>query len=181
MRHIYNLFERPFNLILFIGAAISIFFGFIIPTGKVIVGLGIIKFVMPVALVGCVNAGIFLSGLMLLKYVTKLSPIVLIILFILTLLLLGTLYRKSRKLNTVAVLIGAVGYLMIYFSLISLSIQSGMIVPVILYAIAILLFVMLVGIGIKANLHNPRVHWVIEISNVICQMSVALATILLFR
>ena len=39
---------------------------------------------------------------------------------------------------------------------------------------------MLCGIGIKANLKNPKVHWVIEISNVICQGLVALGTFLLF-
>ena len=49
-----------------------------------------------------------------------------------------------------------------------------------MYAIAILLFVMLCGIGIKANLKNPKVHWVIEMSNVLCQFLVAAATILLF-
>ena len=61
---------RPYSTILITGAVISIFFGFIIPTGKVIVGLGLIQFVMPVSLVFCVNTGILMSGLMLLKYVT---------------------------------------------------------------------------------------------------------------
>jgi hypothetical protein len=39
---------------------------------------------------------------------------------------------------------------------------------------------MLCGIGIKADLKNPKVHWVIEISNVLCQFLVAMSTILLF-
>jgi len=43
-----------------------------------------------------------------------------------------------------------------------------------------LLFIMLCGIGIKADLKNPKVHWVIEISNVVCQGLVAVATVLLF-
>ena len=47
--------------------------------------------------------------------------------------------------------------------------------------IAILLFVMLCGIGIKADLKNPKVHWVIEISNVLCQLLVAIATLILFK
>jgi hypothetical protein len=39
---------------------------------------------------------------------------------------------------------------------------------------------MLCGIGIKANLKKPKVHWLIEISNVICQGLVAIATLILF-
>ena len=35
-------------------------------------------------------------------------------------------------------------------------------------------------IGIKADLKDPKVHWVIEISNVICQFLVAAATVTLF-
>ena len=64
---------QPYSLIFLIGAIISIFFGFVIPTGKVIVGLGLIKFRMPVPLVLCVNTGIFISGLMLLRYVLNMS------------------------------------------------------------------------------------------------------------
>ena len=51
----------PFNIIMLIGAVISILFGFAIPTGKVLVGLGKIKFIMPVDLVFCVNMGILLQ------------------------------------------------------------------------------------------------------------------------
>jgi hypothetical protein len=70
---------------------------------------------------------------------------------------------------------------MLYISLITLSIRNNLVLPVILYGLAILLFVMLCGIGIKANLKNPKVHWVIEISNVICQLLVAISTIILFK
>ena len=52
--------------------------------------------------------------------------------------------------------------------------------PVVLYALAILLFVMLCGIGIRADLKNPKVHWVIEASNVLCQLLVAVGTVTLF-
>ena len=67
-----------------------------------------------------------------------------------------------------------------YISLITLAIRNNIVLPIILYSIAILLFVMLCGIGIKADLKNPKVHWVIEISNVVCQWLVALATTILF-
>ena len=173
--------ESPFNTILLIGAIISIIFGFIIPTGKVLVGLKIIEFKMPVSIVFMVNTGIFISGLMLLKYTFNISIITLLIISIITIILLALIYLKSKKMNTIAVLIGAVGYLLIYISLITLSIRNEMIIPILLYAVAIILFIMLCGIGIKANLKNPKVHWVIEISNVICQMLVAISTIILFK
>ena len=181
IRNLSGSMGSPYNTIFKTGAIISIFFGFLIPTGKVLVGLKIVKFRMPVSLVFCVNTGIFLSGMMLAKYVTGFSPAALLILGALIIGLLILIYVKTRKMNTVAVLIGAAGYLLIYNSLITMSIRKGIMIPVILYGTAILLFVMLCGIGIRANLKDPRVHWVIEISNVICQGLVALATVLLFR
>ena len=172
--------ESPFNIIMIIGAVLSILFGFVIPTGKVIVGLGIIKFKMPVSLVFLVNVGILLSGLMIFKFVMNLELVLLLIISLIILLLLTIIYHKSKKINTIAVLIGAFGYLLIYSSLIILSIRKNNFLPTLFYLLAIILFVMLCGIGIKANLKDPKVHWKIEISNVICQGLVALGTIILF-
>ena len=85
----------------------------------------------------------------------------------------------ERPYNTVF-LTGAVGYLLLYTSLITLSVRGSAALPVVLYACAILLFIMLCGIGIRTNLKNPKVHWVIEVSNVLCQLLVAVSTIILF-
>ena len=112
--------DRPFNTILLIGAIFSIFFGLVIPTGKVIVGLGLIEFRMPVSLVVCVNTGILVSGLMMLKHVLDLSLPVVAIILILTAGLLYKIYSKGKKFNTVAVMTGAVGYMMLYISVIEL-------------------------------------------------------------
>lgn len=172
---------QPYGVIFLIGAIISIFFGFIIPTGKIIVGLGLIKFRMPVSLVFCVNTGIFISGLMLLRYALNMSIAWLCFLIAVVVVLLILIYRKSKKINTIAVLTGAAGYVMLYTSLITMAARQGSIPSIIMYAIAILLFVMLCGIGIKANLKDPKVHWVIEASNVVCQMLVAAATLLLIH
>ena len=179
IRNTYGAVGVPYNIIMVIGAVLSILFGFVIPTGKVIVGLGIIEFKMPVSLVFAVNSGILLSGLMVCKYMMNMHVFVLAIMAAIIVLLLFLLYRKTKKMNTIAVLTGAVGYLMLYVSLITLSVKTGILIPIIMYAIAILLFVMLCVIGIKADLKNPKVHWVIEISNVICQMMVAVATVIL--
>ena len=151
------------------------------PTGKVIVGLGLIKFRMPVSLVFCVNSGILISGLMLLRYVTDMNTLALCVLIAVIAVLLILIYRKNRKINTVAVLTGAAGYVMLYISLITLAVGQGFVPSIVMYAVAILLFVMLCGIGIKANLKDPKVHWVIEASNVICQALVAAATLMLMH
>ena len=57
-----EVMKTPFYELFIIGASMSLLFGLIIPTGKLIVGLGIIKFRMPVILVFLVNSGILLSG-----------------------------------------------------------------------------------------------------------------------
>ena len=145
-----------------------------------LVGLGKIEFVMPVGLVFCVNMGILLSGLMLFRYVMDLDWFILLAVVAVIIAALVAIYFKTKKPNTIAVLTGAFGYLLIYTSMITLSIRSGIVVPIVLYALAIFLFVMLCGIGIKADLKNPKVHWVIEISNVTCQTLVAVATVILF-
>ncbi|MBQ6591671.1 MAG: hypothetical protein IJH98_02125, partial [Solobacterium sp.] len=176
IRSLYPVMNPPYSRILLAGAVISIFFGLIIPTGKVLVGLGIIRFRMPVSLVFCVNTGILLSGLMMITTVLNLQPAVLILLAAVILAALAGIYSRSREINTIAVLTGAAGYLLLYFSLITPSLQKHTALPVVLYALAIVLFVMLCDIGIKADLKNPKVHWVIEISNVLCQFFVAAAT-----
>lgn len=177
----YSKMVQPFNIILVIGSIISIIFGLIIPTGKVIVGLGLIKFRMPVSLVFSVNTGILLSGLMLLKYTFNLNLIILLLISLIIIILLFITYKQNKKINTIAVLTGAFGYLLLYISLITLSIKFELVIPIILYAFAIILFVLLCATGIKADLKNPKVHWGIEISNVICQFLVALGTILVFK
>lgn len=179
IRNTYAAMGAPYNRLMLIGAAVSVFFGLIIPTGKVLVGLGIIDFVMPISLVFSVNAGILVFGLTLLRYVMGLSNFVWFILLAAIVTALISLYRKTKKLNTVAVLTGAAGYLLTYISLITLSVRTGVVLPIILYAMAIALFVFLCGVGIKADLYNPKVHWVIEISNVVCQLLVAVATVIL--
>ena len=181
IRHTRADMGRPYSVVFLIGAIISIFFGFIIPTGKVIVGLGLIKFRMPVSLVFCVNTGILITGLMLLRYVVNMSTAWFCVLAAVIIVVLILIYRRSRKINTIAVLTGAAGYVMLYTALITLAARQGSAPSIIMYAIAILLFVMLCGIGIKANLKDPKVHWVIEASNVVCQALVAAATLVLMH
>ena len=180
LKNMYGVMDRPFNVILLMGAIISIFFGLVIPTGKVIVGLGLIEFRMPVSLVACVNTGILISGLMMLRHVLELSLPALLIILLLAAAALYLIYSKSKKFNTVAVMTGAIGYMLLYVSLIILSIEKDTFLPILFYVLAIFFFFMLCGIGIKADLKNPKVHWVIEVSNVMCQFLVAVGTVILF-
>lgn len=178
--HLYGIMAAPLFWLYVIGAVLSLVFGLAIPTVKLIVGLGRIQFKMPVNLVTFVNTGILLSGVALISHVTRLKPFTLILILLAFAAMIGLLWYKTGRFNTAAVLIGAAGYLMIYVSLILLSIRNGIILPIVLYALAICLFVFLCLVGILANLKNAKVHWVIEISNVICQLSVAVATVILF-
>lgn len=181
MKFMHTTMDAFWFFLFAIGAFLSLVFGLIIPTGKLLVGLGKIKFVMPVSLVFFVNLGLLLSGVSLFYYVYYPSFVILILLLLGILLSLSFLYFKTKKFNTIAVLLGAVGYFFIYLSLITLSIRNGSFISVLLYLCAIGLFLFLCRIGIKANLKNPRVHWVIELSNVTCQFLVMIGTIILFH
>ena len=164
-----------------LGAVLSIGFGLAIPTVKALVGLGRFEFKMPVNLVFFVNSGILLSGLALFCAVLRPGAGLLMLLVLSILGLLLSVYQSKKKFNTVAVLTGACGYLLIYVTMIYRCARTGHGASVALYAAAIALFVALCGIGIKANLKDARVHWVIEAGNVCCQACVALATVLAFR
>lgn len=178
--NINKIMPSPWNILYIIGALISLIFGFTIPTIKLLVGLGKIKFNLPVNLVFYVNFGILLSGLTLLKNILNINIYIFITIILISIILLYLIYLKTKKINTIAVLIGAIGYLFIYISLITKSIQNNLIIPIILYIIAIIIYILLIIIGIKANLKDARIHWVIEISNIICQSLVAISTITLF-
>ena len=179
MIKMFGVMRVPTYMLFAVGAVISLIFGLSIPTVKLIVGLGKMQFKMPVNLVSFVNTGILLSGIALVSHVVGVKPLTLAVVLLCAAGIIGFLWYKTGKFNTVAVLIGAVGYLMIYASLITLSIRNGVILPIILYALAICLFVFLCLVGILSNLKNAKVHWVIEISNVVCQFSVAFATVIL--
>jgi hypothetical protein len=96
-RKLFYVMGHPGNVIFLIGAIISVFFGLIIPTGKVLVGLGVIKFRMPVSLVFSVNTGILISGVMLLTFVMDLQPVFLVLLTLGIVAVLVLMYKKKRK------------------------------------------------------------------------------------
>lgn len=181
IKNVFSLMNKPMNILMVIGSIISMIFGLSIPTVKFIVGLGKMKFKMPVNLVFYVNSGILLTGICLFSYVFNINTLMFVLILLGVLLLLLLIYLKTKKFNTIAVLIGMAGYLMIYSSLISIAINYGYYINIIMYAVAICLFLFLVLVGIKGNLKDARVHWLIEISNVICQGLVAISTILLFK
>jgi len=180
---IFNLnkiMDIPYNIIYIIGVILSLIFGFTIPTVKLLVGLGKIEFKLPVKYVFYVNLGIFISGLMLIKNILNINIYLFLGIILGSVILLYLIYRKTNKFNNIAVLIGGIGYLLIYISLITMALNNNLLIAVILYGIAICLYIMLIFIGLFANLKDARIHWLIEISNIICQFLVALSTIILF-
>lgn len=177
--NLFGLMKLPMYVLYALGALVSLIFGFTIPTVKVLVGLGKMEFALPVNLVSYVNLGIFLSGLMLLGYAYKIAIPVFLIIIALVVAFLFLVYKKTGNFNAVAVLIGAAGYLLIYASLLKLAVAAA--IPcIILYAVAICLFVALVTMGVKGDVMNAKLHWVIESTNITCQACVAIATLLLF-
>ena len=110
----FGVMSVPTYILFAVGAVISLIFGLTIPTVKLIVGLGKMQFKMPVNLVSFVNTGILLSGIALVSHVVGVKPLTLIIVLLCAAGIIGFLWYKTGKFNTVAVLIGAVGYLMIY-------------------------------------------------------------------
>lgn len=167
-------------VIYIIGALISMIFGLTIPTVKLLVGLGKFKFKMPVNLVFYVNSGIFISSLAIFKFIFNVNLLLMFAIIFTLVNLLLVIYRGSKNFNTVAVMTGALGYILIYASFITHAIRCGILLPIILYALAIIFFISLCCIGIKANLKDAKVHWVIETCNVLCQALVAIATLVLF-
>lgn len=179
--NLHNIMNNSLFIIMVIGCVISMIFGLSIPTLKLIVGLGKVKFKMPVNLVFYVNTGLLITGLALLKHSLEISITIMTIIIIVTASLLCIIFFKSKKFNTVAVLIGLIGYCFIHISLIIYAVNYGLKLSIILYAMAIIMQIFLVLIGCFSDLKLARVHWTIEITNVICQGLVALSTILLFN
>lgn len=173
--------STPMYIVYALGVLVSLVFGFTIPTVKVLVGMGRMKFSLPINIVSYVNTGIFVSGLMLLGYTLKVNPVVYVAIIAASFIFLALMLKKSGKINTVAVLIGAIGYLLIYISLITLSVRVGSIISVVLYALAICFYLALVGIGVKGDVMNAKVHWFIEAFNICCQGLVAASTLILSK
>ncbi len=180
IKNYYGVMSITSFIFLAAGCILSMIFGLSIPTLKFIVGLGKIKFKMPVNLVFYVNLGLFITGMTLFKYTFLTSTITTVLILLATIILLLMIYLKSKKFNTIAVLIGMVGYLLIYSSLIKTAIKSNYYLSIILYSIAICFMIFLVLIGVFSNLKKAKVHWTLEICNVLCQGFVALSTVLLF-
>ena len=106
MIKMFGVMSIPTYILFVVGAVISLIFGLSIPTVKLIVGLGKMQFKMPVNLVSFVNTGILLSGIALVSHIVGVKPLTLIIVLLCAAGIIGFLWYKTGKFNTVAVLIG---------------------------------------------------------------------------
>ena len=166
-----------------IGAIISLIGGYFIPTGKVIVGLGLLDFVMPVPVVHFVNTGFLISGIALFLMCKRKSSkdisAIIKVLFAIFYIVAFCLTCIFSRYNTAAVLTGVIGIVLIYVSLILMSRKAGKTISMTLAILSFFLTFFLAGVGIKANLYSVTVHWLIELTNIVCQASLFLSAKLL--
>ena len=175
-----KIMPAPYSWIYLLGVIVSLVFGFAIPTVKILVGMGKMKFSLPTGLVFYVNAGLMVSGLMLFKNMIPVSLPVLACVTAASVLFLYAMYKKVGKFNPIAIMTGAVVYLFIYSSLITQSVRTANWLALVFYGIAVACYLFLIGLGLKADLMDARVHWILELTNICCQASVAVGTVLLF-
>ena len=167
------------------GAIVSLVGGYIIPTGKVIVGLGLLDFVMPVPVVHFVNTGFLISGVTLFLIVRnktfKELPILEDVLLIALYVAAFAAICVFSKYNTAAVLTGVVGIVLIYISIIMMSTKKKRWVSTALAVLSFALTLFLAVVGVNSDLYSAAVHWLIELTNIVCQCSLFMSAKLLFK
>ena len=137
--HMKELMPLPWAILWGLGALVSLAFGFTIPTVKLLIGLGKMQFSLPVNLVTYVKSGIFCYGIALMVNMLQLRPLTVLLIALPAALFLGAVYVTTKKFNNVAVLIGAIGYLLIYTALITRAVTVGKTLSLVLYCMAVCL------------------------------------------
>lgn len=171
IKNLRNKINKKFFIPFCVGSILSLSFGLLIPTVKVIVGLKIMEFSMPVNLVFFVNVGFFISGLSLFISTFK-----------------DDYYKNSMLsiilpyslFNSIAVFLGVIGIVLLYISLIRIAKVKDRKKTIIFICISICLTLFLGCVGSFADVTNAIVHWVIEITNICCQFCFYLGTLALF-
>ena len=161
-----------------IGIIISLILGLVIPTGKLLVGLGKIEFRLPFFMFFVVNAGIMLTGASLFSVPVK--PAVLIGALVAALAIILFMWYKTKRFNSAIMFTGTLGYTMIYAALIIFAVKAGLILPVILFALCWCIMIGIIVLSMKVDLTNPKWHWPIEGGNISCQIILMIGLLILF-
>lgn len=174
--------------VLKVGAIISLASGYIIATGKTLVGFGLFDFELPVPLFWATGVGFVLSGLALLFIYKKktfsgiaawLKILVLVVLAGLTVAILFVL--DPVKGNSITQGVTAIGTFMLYGTMIAFAARDKNKVALILAIIPILTTAGLIPYSASVDLTDPATHWVIEPTNIAGQVALWLSARSLFK
>lgn len=169
--------KKGFYIVYVIGGFLSLCAGIMIPTVKCIVGLGLMEFSLPVKIVAFVNTGFILSGFSV---------------FIGTLkkfrnpeadkdVTLRSIINPYSLLNSVVVLGGAVGLVLVYISYMKIALQRKRksAFYVLCYSLVMTLANSFVGSAMDTS--AAWVHWLIEAIAVSAHTCLFVGGILIFR
>ena len=164
--------EKKFYNIFVIGMSIALIMGFIIPTYKLIVGLGFLAFTPPKDLVIITSIGLLIAGISLSINVFKEKD--------LNKWCSAGLMIPFVSLNMIGILLGTIGEILIYISLIKISKENNLIKPIIFIVISFCFMLLLGMCGSIENLNSALTHWILEINNICTQGFLFLAIWSLF-
>lgn len=171
--------------VLTFGAVLSLAAGYIIALGKTIVGLGLIKFTLPVPLFYATDIGFLISGVtMLLIYKNKTYaglPLWVKIAVPVLFVALSVFVCVSQGANAGAQLTAAIGTFMIYGTMIAFAVRERNWLAMVLAIIPILTTAALIPYSASVDLTDPATHWVIEPTNIAGQLALWLSAVVLFR
>lgn len=174
--------------VLRVGAIISLASGYIIATGKTLVGFGLFDFELPVPLFWATGVGFVLSGLALLFIYKKktfagiamwLKIAVLVILGGLTIAIVFVLDAETG--NSITQGVTAIGTFVLYGTMIAFAARDKNKLALILAIVPILTTAGLIPYSASVDLTDPATHWVIEPTNIVGQIALWLSARTLFR
>ncbi|WP_407430842.1 hypothetical protein [Methanobrevibacter sp.] len=159
--------EKKFYSFFVIGMSMSLVMGFIIPTYKLIVGLGFLNFTPPGYLVVITGIGLLIAGISLFINVFKEED--------LSKWCGAGLILPIAYLNMIWIILGVVGEALIYISLIKISKENNLKKPIIFLIISFCFIILMGMCGSLQNINSALTHWILEIENVCTQIFLLLA------
>ena len=166
-KNLKSKMEKKLYTLFVIGMSMSLIMGFIIPTYKLIVGLGFLKFTPPGHLIVMTGIGLLTAGSSLFINVFKEEDLS---------KWCGTgLMIPVAYLNMLWIILGVIGEALLYISLIKIAKENNLKKPIIFLAISFC-FVILMGMcGSIENVNSALTHWILEIVNICTQFFLLLA------
>ena len=164
--------EKKFYTLFVIGMSMSLIMGFLIPTYKLIVGLGFLDFTPPGYLVVITGIGLFTAGTSLFINVSKEED--------LSKWCGAGLLLPIATLNMIWIILGVIGEALIYISLIKISKENNLTKPIVFLVISFCFIILMGMCGSLENINSALTHWILEIENVCTQIFLLLAVINLF-